>query len=209
MAINLFDDEITETNTTSKKLYTDLGDKIYNWWLTKTDDGLLLQTLPAGWYAKLDSPRFKLINEANKCYELFEHKLSKTVGVPAYCMRVGNWDRRVLLPPAFHNSDSAILEINNSAFYNEAIMLVKAREELLNSKQKTRDDFVSQVTEIMNKCTTVNQLVKAWPAAERLLNDELKARLHKPNTRASAKKIKTEIETDTQVLNRQLLKKVL
>lgn len=71
---------------------------------------------------------------------------------------------------------------------------------------KTYSTFMSGVKDALENCNTLGQLIKLWPAAEKLASSEDISQLHKKETRTqTANRVREEIDLDVSTLNSTVL----
>lgn len=70
----------------------------------------------------------------------------------------------------------------------------------------TYSTFMSGVKDALENCNTLGQLIKLWPAAEKLASSEDISQLHKKETRTqTANRVREEIDLDVSTLNSTVL----
>lgn len=132
--------------------------------------------------------------------KFLNHRKDMRVKLPGdefYCL---NFDSHRAVPL---NSDSYYNAPNSVYHCEELKAIVKARKEACGRVNKEQDEFINKVTEVWNKCSSVNEVLKLWPGVRDLLPPEVIQRVE-------AKPAKREKKALDQInvadLNVQLLK---
>ena len=74
------------------------------------------------------------------------------------------------------------------------------------TKEEERSVFMTGVKDALANCNTLGQLIKLWPAAEKLASAEDMRKLHTKETRIqAAKRVREEIDLDVSALNSTVL----
>lgn len=132
--------------------------------------------------------------------KFLNHRKDMRVKLPddeLYCL---NFDSPRAVPL---NSDSYYNPPNSVYYCDELKAIVKARKEACDRVEKEQNEFINKVTDVWNKCSSVNEVLKLWPGVRDLLPPEVIQRVE-------AKPAKREKKTIDQInvadLNVQLLK---
>ena len=90
------------------------------------------------------------------------------------------------------------------------ILIMQAAIRRVVFERKTQSDargtFLTGVKDALENCNTLGQLIKLWPAAEKLASSEDLSQLHKKETRTqAARRVREEIDLDVSALNSTVL----
>ena len=90
------------------------------------------------------------------------------------------------------------------------ILIMQAAIRRVTHERKTKEEarrvFMSGVKDALENCNTLGQLIKLWPAAEKLASAEDMSKLHTKETRTqAAKRVREEIDLDVSALNSTVL----
>lgn len=90
------------------------------------------------------------------------------------------------------------------------VLIMQAAIRRVTHERKTQSDargtFLTGVKDALENCNTLGQLIKLWPAAEKLASSEDLSQLHKKETRTqAARRVREEIDLDVSALNSTVL----
>lgn len=97
------------------------------------------------------------------------------------------------IPNKWMNSYSDGIRICRDPQISEA--LAKRHEDSRRAVQ-ARDEFKTKVVEMMNKASSVNEIIRLWPAFEDLVDDTTKERLHRKVARNKSDREALEVNTN-------------
>ena len=102
--------------------------------------------------------------------------------------------------PTFYVEDLDLNFIPEVRENFDALVEAKAKH------NKELRDYRASIRDLLDKCTTLKQLLEIWPAAESLVPSESIQKLHEKVTRkAKAEQIKEEIQFDPTIANQAVL----
>lgn len=177
-----------------------------------SDEGKLLAQAPSYWNAKVEHLKVELRTTTIAMPKLrVDHKttLGKIYTIPLVYTGIGMYGERHRFLN-LKDDDLTHLPVTD----NELYLLAKAKINRYERKAAEINDekkkMWTSAKEVIDQCSTVNQVLKIWPACERFLNQDIKDRLatkRKPYTKREIAKAKEDLNLDE--LNKEILKKVL
>lgn len=132
-------------------------------------------------------------NEEREC----EIRFTTPMEIASIAYRTSNfsWDT-----PRFHVQDLDL------AYQTEVSKHLESFNERWAEHRQATADYRASIRDLLDKCTTLKQLLEIWPAAESLVPQNAIQKLHEKVTRkARAEQIKEEINFDPTIANQAVL----
>ena len=111
-----------------------------------------------------------------------------------------------------YSSNKGAMDFIPDKFLNspkDVLIMQAAIRRVMHERQtqsNTYGVFLSGVKDALENCNTLGQLIKLWPAAEKLASSEDMSQLHKKETRTqTANRVREEIDLDVSTLNSTVL----
>ena len=110
----------------------------------------------------------------------------------------------------FVGNDHDTLNITTLCFEGdsriEADRICQAYETRYDNHRKAKSDYDTQISQLLDNCTTLKQFLSAWPAGESFVPSNKIAELHTKVTRVQkAQRIKEEVNFDDTAVNKVVL----
>lgn len=147
--------------------------------------------------ANRDIPEIRLSAGNNDDREQLELRFNTPMSITCINYRTDNFSWNT---PTFYVEDLDLNFIPEVRENFDALVEAKAKH------NKELRDYRASIRDLLDKCTTLKQLLEIWPAAESLVPSESIQKLHEKVTRkAKAEQIKEEIQFDPTIANQAVL----